>query len=275
VSFSGLIFFPLGEHANELAAVFSATYIGGSANFVAVAEAINFTEPDLVGASLAVDAVFGVVFLTILMIIPASKFITKRFNHSKGDFQDKAVTEYVKDAEKIEKPFSPLNATTAVGLAFCIVTVSDFITQSVNLPTFSLIFSTIIIVTIASLTNGRLDKLTEAFPIGMIFMYLFFAVMGASVDILKMIQSGFVLAGFAATILICHLIFLLSASRFFQLRLPEIIVASNACILGPPTAAAMASANGWNSLITPAILCGTLGYVIANVTGVFLFNFIG
>ena len=52
--------------------------------------------------------------------------------------------------------------------------------------------------------------------------------------------------------------------------LAELIIASNANIGGPTTAAAMASSKQWNKLVTPAILCGTLGYVIATFIGVAL-----
>jgi uncharacterized membrane protein len=61
-------------------------------------------------------------------------------------------------------------------------------------------------------------------------------------------------------------------AKIFKLGLPEALVGSNACILGPPTAAAMAWAMGWKSLVTPAVLCGTFGYATANFIGVLLYG---
>ena len=77
-----------------------------------------------------------------------------------------------------------------------------------------------------------------------------------------------VLFFFAAVILLVHLIFILAAGKLFKLDLAEIVIASNANMGGPTTAAAMAVARKWKALVIPAILCGTLGYAVATFIGV-------
>ena len=57
-------------------------------------------------------------------------------------------------------------------------------------------------------------------------------------------------------------------------NLEEAILASNACIGGPTTAAAMAVSKGWTKLIAPIMLIGTLGYVIGNYCGIIIGNFL-
>ena len=71
-----------------------------------------------------------------------------------------------------------------------------------------------------------------------------------------------------AVILTVHLSFLLLAGKLFKLDLAEIVIASNANMGGPTTAAAMAVARKWKALVIPAILCGTLGYAVATFIGV-------
>ena len=83
-------------------------------------------------------------------------------------------------------------------------------------------------------------------------------------------QYGPILFVFAALILTVHLIFLLGAGKLFKLDLAEIVIASNANMGGPTTAAAMAVARNWRGLVIPAILCGTLGYAVATFIGVAL-----
>ena len=71
---------------------------------------------------------------------------------------------------------------------------------------------------------------------------------------------GVVVAGHALTVF--------GIGRLLGFSGPVIIVASNACLLGPPTAAGLAASNGWSGLVAPAILCGIFGYAIANFLGV-------
>lgn len=71
---------------------------------------------------------------------------------------------------------------------------------------------------------------------------------------------------------IINMVFILILGKIFKFNLEEILIASNANIGGPTTAAAMAIAKGWTSLVLPSILAGTLGYVIGNYFGIFIGN---
>ena len=267
----GVKMLPLGEFEAELAAVFSATFVGGSANFAGVANAIDFTESSVLAASIAADNVVGVSFMLLLIAIPSMKFIAKKFSY------DPTLNEYddVNEVVKEEKPFSIEQAVLSLGMAFLVVVVSDVLSVMVGYPPSRLLILTTITVMIATFAHEKVGKLTEAFPIGIAIMYLFFGAIGASVDILTMLESGMLLALFAIIILSVHLVTLLLLCKLFKIGLPEALVGSNACILGPPTAAAMAGGLGWKSLVTPAILCGTFGYAMANFIGITIFGILG
>ena len=70
---------------------------------------------------------------------------------------------------------------------------------------------------------------------------IFFAVIGASANVLVVMRVGPVLFVFAALILTIHLLFLLGSGWLLRLDLSEIVIASNANMGGPTTAAAMAA----------------------------------
>jgi len=266
---AGVTLLPLGENTATLSAVFSATYIGGSLNFAAVSEAIGFNDANLLTASLAADNVVGTVFLMGLIAIPSVRFITNFYGWTGHGSQPQETGDVEEKSEPA--PYSSMRLAIALGVAFLIIAISNTLAGLVGYPETKLLFATVITVALASLLPQKMTSLTEAFPTGMLIMYCFFCIIGAGVDITTMIQKGLTIALFAAIILIVHISFILLVGRLFRLGLREVLVASNACILGPPTAVAMAGANGWRDLITPAILCGVFGYSIANFIALTLY----
>ena len=58
-------------------------------------------------------------------------------------------------------------------------------------------------------------------------------------------------------------VLLLVGERVLGLPRDELLLASNANVGGPTTAAAMAAAQRWRALVVPALLTGVLGYSIA------------
>lgn len=269
----GVYLLPLGEKTAELAAVFSATYIGGSPNYFTVAQSIGFDDKTLLVAGAAADQVVGLVYLIIILALPAMNFMAKKFGYDANSkrYMDDSDLE----AEEADSQFSLERTVFAVGIAFMIVTISDILSNLIGLPSIRLLIVTMITVIAATFAHKQFARMTEAYPIGLLVMYLFLGMIGAGVDILAMLENGLLLAVFATIILTIHLVTVLLLSFIFKIGLPEALVASTASILAASAAAAMAGASGWKSLITPAILCGTFGYVAANFIGMSLFAILG
>mmetsp|Transcript_23682 Transcript_23682/g.93409 ORF Transcript_23682/g.93409 Transcript_23682/m.93409 type:complete len:92 (-) Transcript_23682:146-421(-) len=90
-----------------------------------------------------------------------------------------------------------------------------------------------------------------------------------------MIAYGPSIALFAGMIISIHgAVVYLVGRKLLRLPVEELLVASNANIGGAGTAAAFASERGWLTLIMPAVLVGSVGYIIANPIGLLLAHYL-
>lgn len=97
-------------------------------------------------------------------------------------------------------------------------------------------------------------------------------VIGIPADLRLIITNAPLILLFVFIIAISNLAVSLAVGKLFRVRLEEILLAVNATVGGPTTAAAMAIAKGWRELVAPIMLVGTLGYLIGNYVGTFMGN---
>lgn len=265
--FVGLSFVDLGPDSAALSGIFAATYIGGSVNFAAVAEATGFRSSDALSAAVAADNIAGTLLLTALVALPSIKFISSRFVVASD-----AVREGGDDPAQTPQSVTPLSLAIALGVAFSIVAVSKIGSAALGLDTYSILFTTLITLGLATWAKPLMVRAAGSFQLGMLTMFVFFVVIGAGADIGAMLAKGQTLFAFAAILLVVHLAVVLVLGKLAKLELSELMIGSNACILGAATAAAMAGTMGWRGLVTPGILAGTLGYAVANFVGLGLFT---
>ncbi|MEM9169233.1 MAG: DUF819 family protein [Pseudomonadota bacterium] len=264
----GALIFDLGAQEAALAAVFSATYSGGSLNFAAVAEAVSFRDESLLAAAVAVDNVMGIGFFALLSVVG-------------GAAAFRAFLPYRAEALSAAGPAAPTPGgagaidgapVIALCLAAAICALGGAAADLAGLGSYKILFITLIAVAAATVGAPLMRRLEGAEALAAVLMYAFFVVLGAGADLGAMLAAPPAMIPFVLLIFACHIAATLVAARIFKLNYGEVVVASGACIGGPPIAIAYAVLFGWRALAGPAVGVGVLGYALGNFIGVAVFS---
>ena len=258
---------PLGESGRQLAGTFCAAYIGGSVNFAATAQTLDLRSGDLLSAGAAVNNLVMAGYLILLFSLPSITWIQKIFTtpDSEPKLRKKQVNFF--DFEHKEE-LKILDISLSLAISGIACTLGYGFANWWGYPQAGIVGTTITMVIFATIFPHDLQNIVSAEQIGMFFMRIFFATIGASANIGVVFRVAPILFIFAAMIVLVHLVVLLIIGKILNLNLAELLIASNANLGGSTTAAAMAAARKWDNLVTPGILCGILGYVVATFIGV-------
>ena len=262
--FLAFVILGIDENGAEITAALSAAYIGGTANLLAVGQAVGLEAGDSLAAVVAAGNLTVILYLVLLFFMRNLTWLTRRFS------SDPAAAESV----VLLPERTPLDATTltySLTIAASICAVGFAVQDRLDWPGSALLTITLLSVIFATSFPRFFASLDCASPLGFALLHILFAAIGASASIQAVIAFGPVLMLFATIMLAVHLIFIFIAARLFSLDLDEALVASNACALGAPTAAAMALSFRRNDLAVPAMLCGVLGYAVGNFVGLAIF----
>ncbi len=252
-----------------LAGMFSATYIGGSANFNAVALAYGMErEGSLYVVAILVDNVMTVLWLMLLLALP--RLMRKTRLYASQQSAAEPMHAVLQDDEPKHPP-SVFQLVAPLAMAAIAVLVSDglasyFVGMGLSIP------SIIILTTIALLAAQvpGIDRLALAPALGMAGLLLFLAVVGASADVAALIEAralGLAMFGFVAVILFFHFIVLVGAGTVLRIEPEVIAVASVANIGGSAVAPAIAEGVGRPNLALPGVLVGLLGTALGTYAG--------
>ncbi|MFT5749430.1 MAG: putative membrane protein [Ancylomarina sp.] len=260
----------LGEDAGNTAGVIAATLIGGSVNFIAAAESLNFSTNPMFTATIAVDNLVSNLYTLFLFLTPSLMFLARFFVKPKKENEIEDTDQDKKEDYSITLERIAVSVFIAALIAgtgnFLAPYLQSLIHTELNL---SILLITLLAVLAANLFPKQLKALENtAFSIGLWMMYIFLAVIGAATNIHQIFEIGPSILGFYLTIMLFHFVFMLALAKLFKLDVYEVVISSAANIMGPSVAAPMAASMGQKKLVTPAILVGILGYIIGTFIGV-------
>lgn len=260
---------PLGELAAVAAGLFTATYIGGSANFAAVAIAAGFNEGNELTAMVAADVLATNLQTMVLIALPGIPWICRWLG-----------TGNSAEAEPPRKPIKPFvvreldlfGLTLSLAVAFALVAAGSAMAGWLDKPSLAILITSALALLVSNFCKPLVARMSGDYEFGTFLIYLFLIAVAAEADVWKLIETGPVFLYYLAIVLSVHTLLLLLAARFMRrftdMDVRAVVIGSTACIGGITTASAIASAKGWQDLIVPGIMAGTLGNAMGSFLGV-------
>lgn len=278
----------------QVAAMMTGSYIGGGVNFTALADAFKVSGT-LVSSTIVADNLNMALYFLILLGIAGNSFFRRFYPHPLIDeVEQSGVSEEGKTLAASywgRKDVSLRDIAMCVTYAVVVVTISKFLgaTLSTLVPpdgswlskmggTFlgsQYVWITLISMIFASIFEKQANSMNGAQEIGTFFIYMFFFVIGVPASIMEILTNAPMLFVFCFIMVVVNMLFCLIGGKLLNFSLEDILVASNANIGGPTTAAGLAISQGWTKLVGPAMLVGTFGYAIGTYIGIIVGSILG
>ena len=246
-----------------------ATWIGGSANLVAVANALDLS-PELQGVLIIVDTVVAYTWMGFLISFAARQEAFDRWNKADRAAVEGVGARLASVVGKETRPPTVADMTLMVGLAV-VLTVACLeigallppVGQVLNAFSWAIILLTTAALLLSLTPLARLEQV-GASTVGYAGFYLLLASVGAQGDLRKVLSHPqFVLLG--VIVIAVHAVFLFAALRLLRAPLFFLGAASQACVGGYSSAPLVAAI--YHPAMAPV---GLLLAVLGNVVGTYL-----
>lgn len=263
-----------GSEAWKIAAALTARHIGGAVNFVAVCDATGATG-SAVTAALAADNLVVAAFFLALFSLSRGHGPQESSPPPEGAAQSppaaaaatRAAAVATLGGEEATAAFVPLcvrQMATCLALSATFFVAARGVLASGLLPAALGVVPTVTLLVVATATAvpaALAPYRATGGVLGSVLMQVFFAATGATGRVATVVATAPAWAAFSAVQLGVHLtVMLLLGERVLRMGRAELLLASNANVGGPTTAAGMAGSRGWTPLVVPCMLVGVLGY---------------
>jgi uncharacterized membrane protein len=281
------------DQTPQVAAIMTASYIGGGVNIIAVAQS-NRTSGNVTGPLLVADNFIMAGVFIVLLLICRSPWMRRWYPHPHT--ADAVDSRQLAAEHWRRKEISLLDIAAAMAVSVAVVacaTVSSRLVLAAlgsaglgqangdsawtaiaqvagNLFVHITAWSSLI----ATVAHRQLARIHGAEEIGGYLLYVFLFVIGLPADLWHVFLQVPMMFVFCLIMAAMNILVAFVLGKLFRLDLEDIVLAVNASIGGPPTAAAMAISLGWSKLVLPALLVGIWGYTIGTAVGLAVGEFL-
>ena len=250
----------IGPETWKLTGQFTGTYIGGGANFYALASAFG-TDPNIMSGAVAADVIVTACWLATCLVIPALLYGGKGLSPVRQGDAPMTLEQRLKESGE------SLRMMDFFGLAA--ITLGAMMAAPLLSAAVPAVPAVLWLTTIALVLGHTpaVRKLRGAPVLGNSLLYLFLAGNGAQSLVSEMLAYGPSLFLYALVTVGTHGLVIFGIGRLLRFDAGTLVVASQANIGGAASAVAIATARGYGDKLLPGIVVALGGYAFGNYLG--------
>lgn len=275
---------------DKVSGMISASYSGGGVNYAAMSAKLEPSE-SINAATIVADNMMMAFYFLILIGLAGIPVIRRIWGSPHTDEIEK--NPEMQSSRTLSEAYWKPNLISLKDIAICLASsmlivlisfklsallkallgTSDNIIGDliISLITDKYLLLTTITFIVASIFRNSFEKLNGSQELGTYCIYLFFVVIGIPASIGLIVTKAPLLFIFVFIIAMVNLAITMGVGKLFKFNVEEVVLACNANIGGPTTAAALAISKGWTKLVGPILVIGTVGYVIGNYVGTIIY----
>ena len=258
----------------------TASYIGGSVNFVSVVSMFN-PPKDLINATLVADSGVMIIYFLFLITLPGLYIVRRFFPVTEKSIEIAGTNNTSNTGEYWKpKPIGLVDLGRSLAIAFAIALLSVKISNFFNGPGMPAVIKMffgqqyLVLTTLSVLFPIVFPKTAKKIvgneELGTFFIFIFFVMIGLPASFSKVIHEAPVMILFCAIILFFNFLITFGLGKLFKFELEELVLAAIVTSGGPMSGVAAAISMKWQNLIFPSLMLGIWGYVIGNYIGYFV-----
>jgi len=259
------------EDINNVAAMMTAIYTGGTLNFFALGSALQ-VDPNTITLTYTFEML--VTFPSILFIVGGGYKVFRKILPFKDESTDININMDIEDDvfENYKGMFSRKTfPKMMIGLLISIVML--IIGAGLSLAITGKLNELIIILTITTLAiaasfSKYVRTLPKTFELGMFFILIFSVVVASQFDIYSVNTSALSMLWFILFIMLTSVVLHLILSRIFKVSGDLFTVAHIGLLCSPPFIPPIVAAMGNRKVLISGIVIGLIGYAIGTYLGV-------
>jgi uncharacterized membrane protein len=259
----------------KVAGFYAGAFIGGTISMIAVGNAVQMT-PAEISAATGASMIPSVLGLMALVAVPnlaiVRRYLPSRL-HPEG-VDAGSGRESGAALAAVVPEFKLTHITGALALTFAICALARAVQRYAaalvghDQSRYNILYVTTLTVIVANVFPRQLHKLRGEFELGMIFMYMFFAMIGLGTNITAFLSNAVSLFFYVIILLGVGIALTLVLCKLLRLDLAEAVTGCGAAIVGPAATVAVVAGKGWYTMVSPAVMTGIFCHIVGNFVGI-------